>query len=201
MTWAILLSYLMACMALACTPGPNSLLVLSHGARLGWRACLPTIAGGLLGFAAVVTLALLGVASLLQQQPQWLWPLKLLGGAYLLWLGWQQWHSDAAIVANKEAKSQPLARFTQGLLAAVANPKVLLFFAAFLPQFMQPQLGFFEQWAWLTAGFLLAEGLAELLVAISASVLRPWLQQHGRRFNRGCGLLFMLLGLGLPFSG
>ncbi|WP_298445332.1 LysE family translocator [uncultured Ferrimonas sp.] len=198
MTVAVWLSYFIACMALACTPGPNSLLVLSHGARLGWRPTLATIGGGLLGFALVVSLALAGLAGLLLQYPQWLMPLKLLGGAYLLKLGWQQWHAVAVIGAEQSIGIGARRRFRQGLFAAIANPKVLLFFAAFLPQFMQPDLSFGQQWAWLTGGFLLAEGAVECAIALAAALLRPWLQRHGVGFNRLCGGLFMLLGLGLP---
>ncbi|MCF1428025.1 MAG: LysE family translocator [Shewanella sp.] len=197
-TWLI---YLAAVTALALTPGPNSLLALCHGATLGCRRTLPTIAGGVLGFILMISLAMMGIGSLMTASASLLSLLKYLGGAYLVYLGIQLWRSPG-LQLNIQDAVQPnwRAQCQQGFLAAIANPKVLLFFGAFLPQFMSPDAPFWQQFILLVGTFAAVECLAELVVAMLASRLRPWLSRHGSAFNRVCAGLFASLGVSLPLS-
>ena len=90
--------------------------------------------------------------------------------------------------------------FMQGFLAAASNPKVLLFYGAFLPQFIDPSRPIVTQFAIMAASFAVVEALVEYLLARLAHRVRPMLRRAGRRFNRACGGLFMLLGAALPIS-
>jgi homoserine/homoserine lactone efflux protein len=136
-TWLI---YLLAATGLSLTPGPNSLLVLTHGALHGHRKTLFTVAGGAIGFVALIALSMLGIGAVLKASASALTMLKLLGGAYLVWLGIELWRAPAIHVRAAAAKTDTrgAALFRQGLLAAVTNPKALLFYGAFLPQFIDP---------------------------------------------------------------
>ena len=89
-TWLI---YLVAAIGLSLTPGPNSLLVLTHGALHGHRKTLFTVAGGAIGFVALIALSMLGIGALLKASGDALTVLKVLGGAYLVWLGIQLWRA------------------------------------------------------------------------------------------------------------
>ena len=89
-TWLI---YLVAAIGLSLTPGPNSLLALTHGALHGHRRTLYTVAGGALGFVAVIALSMLGIGALLQASASALLVLKWVGGAYLVWLGIALWRA------------------------------------------------------------------------------------------------------------
>lgn len=91
-TWLI---YLLASIGLSLTPGPNSLLALTHGALYGARRTLFTIIGGVFGFCALIALAMFGLSALLQASASVLSVLKWVGGAYLVWLGIQLWRSRA----------------------------------------------------------------------------------------------------------
>ena len=91
-TWLI---YLLASIGLSLTPGPNSLLALTHGALYGARRTLFTIVGGVVGFSALIALAMFGLSALLQTSAAVLGILKWVGGAYLVWLGIQLWRSPA----------------------------------------------------------------------------------------------------------
>ena len=85
-TWLI---YSVAALGLSLSPGPNGLLALTHGALYGWRRTISTIAGGALGFTILIALSLFGIGTLLQSTLIGLTVLKLVGGAYLIWLGSQ----------------------------------------------------------------------------------------------------------------
>lgn len=198
-TWLI---YLLAVVGLSLTPGPNSLLALTHGALYGHRRSLFTIAGGSAGFVLLIALSMLGIGALLQASANALVILKFTGGAYLIWLGVQLWRAPP-IRLTPDATAFPRKNrtlFRQGLLAAISNPKVLLFYGAFLPQFIDPGRSLWQQFVVMAASFALVEFGVEYLLARLAHRIRPWLERTGRRFNRVCGGLFALMGAALPLT-
>ncbi|MFJ4156729.1 LysE family translocator [Pseudomonas sp. NPDC089752] len=198
-TWLI---YLLASIGLSLTPGPNSLLALTHGALYGTRRTLFTIVGGVFGFSALIALAMFGLTALLQTSASVLTVLKWVGGAYLVWLGVQLWRSPALhLELNAQAaRLSNSGLFRQGLLSAMANPKVLLFYGAFLPQFIDPQRGLFLQFVIMAATFASVEFMVEYLLARLAFRIKPWLTRGGKGFNRCCGGLFALIGVALPLG-
>ena len=198
-TWLI---YLVAAIGLSLTPGPNSLLALTHGALHGHRRTLYTVAGGALGFVAVIALSMLGIGALLQASASALLVLKWVGGAYLVWLGVQLWRApplnlQAVAGAPFPRRSQ---LFRQGLFAAVSNPKALLFYGAFLPQFLDPARSLWLQFAVMAGTFAVIECVVEVLLARLAHRVRPALERFGRRFNRVCGGAFAAMGVALPLT-
>ncbi|WJM51336.1 LysE family transporter [Pseudomonas asiatica] len=198
-TWLI---YLLASIGLSLTPGPNSLLALTHGALYGARRTLFTIIGGVFGFSALIALAMFGLSALLQASASVLSVLKWVGGAYLVWLGIQLWRSPGLHLelTAQCARLGNAGLFRQGLLSAMANPKVLLFYGAFLPQFIDPQRGLLLQFVVMAATFASVEFLVEYLLARLAFRIRPWLAKGGKGFNRCCGSLFALIGVALPLG-
>jgi homoserine/homoserine lactone efflux protein len=196
-TWLI---YLLAAVGLSLSPGPNGLLALTHGALHGRRKALYTICGGASGFVVVMALSMFGIGALLQASLVWLLVLKWLGGAYLVWLGIQVWRSPP-IGVDVERPAQPRAGgslFRQGALAALTNPKAILFFAAFLPQFIDAGRSLLVQFAVMAGTFAAIEIATELLIASMASRISPWLRRVGRRFNQACGGVFVAIGVALP---
>lgn len=198
-TWLI---YLTAIVGLALTPGPNGLLALTHGALHGHRRTLWTIAGGVIGFVALMALSMFGLAALLKASAHALVVLKWLGGAYLIWLGIQLWRAPALqLKALDKAPLKPgPVLLRQGLLSAISNPKVILFYGAFLPQFIDPMRDLWLQFAVMALTFALVEGLVEYVLARAAHRIRPWLERSGKGFNRCCGGLFALMGAALPLT-
>ena len=200
-TWLL---YLAASVGLSLSPGPNGLLALTHGAIHGRRKALFTISGGVLGFVLVIALSLFGIGALLQASITWLTVLKWVGGAYLVWLGVQLWRAPPLDMqgAGGAAAARPgMALFKEGFLSAVTNPKALLFFAAFLPQFIDPGRSLVVQFAVMAGTFGVVEFLYELMVAAAAQHVRPWLRRTGRRFNQACGGIFMAIGIAMPLRG
>ena len=199
-TWLL---YLVAAFGLSLTPGPNSLLVLTHGALHGHRKTLFTVGGGALGFVALIGLSMMGIGALLKASVHALLVLKLVGGAYLVWLGLQLWRAPA-IHLRPDAARQTAVRgremFRQGLLTAVSNPKALLFYGAFLPQFIDPARDLLTQFIVMATVFVAVEVLVEYLLALLAHRIRPWLERAGKNFNRVCGGMFAAMGVALPMT-
>ncbi|KRW63963.1 lysine transporter LysE [Pseudomonas sp. TTU2014-096BSC] len=195
-TWLI---FLAASAGLSLSPGPNGLLALTHGAMHGNRKTSFTILGGTLGFVLVIALCMFGIGALIQSSVHWLTALKWLGGLYLVWLGIQVWRSPAiSVVVSERIEAKGWRLFRQGLLSAATNPKCLLFFSAFLPQFIDPQRSLLQQFAVVAATFAATEIVTEFALASGAHRIRPWLASVGRRFNQACGGVFVAIGAALP---
>ena len=196
-TWLI---YLAAAIGLSLSPGPNGLLALTHGALHGRRMTLWTIFGGSFGFVAVIALSMFGIGALLQTSLVWLTVLKWLGGAYLVWLGIQVWRAPALGVELMALSSERggWSLFRQGALSAMTNPKGILFFAAFLPQFIDPARSLVMQFLIMAGTFAGIEVITEFVIASTAHRIRPWLERSGKRFNQACGGIFIAIGAALP---
>ncbi|MGA0847841.1 MAG: LysE family translocator [Pontimonas sp.] len=199
-TWLL---YSAAALGLSLTPGPNGLLALTHGALYGLKKTTFTIAGGALGFVLVIALSLFGIGALLAASAQLLIVLKWVGGAYLIWLGIQVWQSPA--IGSTPKATGPLvtrtAVFRQGLLAAVTNPKGILFFVAFLPQFLVTDSPLFIQFAIMTVTFVGIEIVTETVIALGSEKIQPFLAKFGTRVNQTFGAVFIAIGIALPLRG
>ena len=200
MDWHTWLIYLLAATGLSLSPGPNGLLALTHGALHGGRRALFTIFGGASGFVVVIALSMFGIGALLQASLVWLTVLKWVGGAYLVWLGIQVWRAPPVGVGavGSAAPRAGWSLFRQGALSALTNPKGILFFAAFLPQFIDPARSLAGQFVVMAGTFAAIEIGTELLIASMAHRVSPWLQRVGRRFNQACGGVFVAIGALLP---
>lgn len=194
------LLFLLTSVGIALTPGPNVLLALTHGALHGNRKALWTIMGGVIGLVAVMGLCMFGIGALVRTSALWLTGLKLVGGAYLVWLGIRLWAAPPIVVASESraAAARGAALFRSGFLTAATNPKGLLFFSALLPQFLSAERSLAAQFLVMGATYAVVEFAVEYLYAAAAHRVRPWLARVGRRFNRVCGGIFVAIGAALP---
>ena len=197
------LIYFAAVLGLTLTPGPNGLLALTHGAIYGTRKTIATIFGGSVGFASVIGLSMFGIGALLAASSQALIVLKFLGGAYLVWLGIQVWRSPSLGEASPKVleRVSSASLFRHGALAALTNPKGILFFVAFLPQFIDPAISLLTQFVVMAATFVVIEFIYEYVVASLANKIQPWLAKFGKKVNRVFGGIFMAIGVALPLRG
>ncbi|HEY8383987.1 MAG TPA: LysE family transporter [Microvirga sp.] len=201
MSLELWLVYCAAAVTLSLTPGPNGLLSLTHGACFGFRPTVSTVLGGALGFLVLIAASLAGMGALLAASERAFTITKWIGAAYLVYLGIRVWRAPAPVVslaaADAAREARPLRMFNQGFLVAVSNPKALIFFAAFLPQFMVPGVSYWAQLAVLGGTFVVVEIAYELLLAVMAQRIAPWLARHGRWFNRAAGATFVGIGAAL----
>ena len=137
----VLLMFFLSALMLALAPGPDNLFVLAQSAQHGKGAGLAVTAGlctGLIGHTVAVAC---GVATLIMGSSVAFEALKYCGGAYLLWLSWLSFRAGASEAAA-EIPSLPAARlYGRGIIMNITNPKVLVFFLAFLPQFASLKYG------------------------------------------------------------
>jgi len=200
MDLSTLLLFVPACFALNLAPGPNNLLSVSNATRYGFRAACAAGAGRLAAFAGMIALAASGLAVILHTSATLFGVIKVLGAAYLFYLAWQLWRAEPAAGQDEGAVSAgllPLMR--QEFLVAAGNPKAILIFTAFLPQFVDASAPMAPQFALLGVLFLLFEGVAIVLYAALGTRLRLWFRapRSKRIFNRSCAGLLSGAGLGL----
>ena len=201
MDFNIWLIYFLAATGLSLSPGPNGLLALTHGALHGRRMAVYTVLGGSVGFTMVVALSMFGIGALLKTSLVWLIVLKWIGGVYLVWLGIQVWRSPPIgleLSTATEPRAAGWSLFRQGALSALTNPKGILFFTAFLPQFIDPKQSLWVQFIVMAGTFAAIEFVTEMFIASVAHGLSTWLGKVGRRFNQICGGVFIAIGAFLP---
>jgi threonine/homoserine/homoserine lactone efflux protein len=138
-TWLL---FCLACAALAATPGPNMLFLLSRTLVQGRGAGFVSLAGTSAGFALHALAAALGLSALLAAVPLAYEVVRWAGAVYLAWLAIATWRSSTPRDANVAVPhAEPAQMFRQGLLTSVLNPKVAVFQLAFFPQFIDPARG------------------------------------------------------------
>jgi len=195
-----LLLYVVTVSAVMVSPGPSMLLALNNGACHGMRVAGFGIAGAMLSDLLLIGAVGCGLGALLQASEQLFSVVKWGGAAYLLYLAWAIWRSPARALQVNAAQVSATGRkaFLRALFVGLSNPKGILFFSAFLPQFIQPAAPVAHQYvvlALVSAAIdcvmmcLYAYGGRHAMRAFSARVM-TWV-------NRGCAGMLALLALGL----
>jgi len=197
-----LLLFIPACFALNMAPGPNNLLSLHNASRYGLRTACVAGAGRILAFSGMITLAAMGLAVVLHTSEYLFLSIKVIGAAYLFYIAWQLWRApggEAQLAGDHPRGTWRLAR--QEFWVAAGNPKAILLFTAFLPQFvsMNSAMPVSEQFLWLGGLFLLLEWAAIAIYAGLGAYLQRWFNRPGPRrvFNRVSASLLGCAGLGL----
>jgi threonine/homoserine/homoserine lactone efflux protein len=195
MTLATYLLYVAAVALLIVTPGPTMLMCLTNAVNHGPRSAMTSVAGAATALLAVMALSAAGLGALLTASEAAFTLLKVLGAAYLIWLGVRTFRSDAVLAVG--AATPPRRSFyLQGLLVGASNPKAVLFFAAFFPQFLDPGRPVAPQFAILALTFMVLEFTVLTLCAAGVGRLVPLLTSSNtvRWINRVCGSLLALMG-------
>ena len=201
------LAFFAASWGIAISPGSGAVLSMSHGLAYGVRQSSATIAGLQLGLAVILLIAGVGVGALLLASATAFTVVKVLGAAYLIWLGLKQWRSPvdaqapAAGTALVKHPGLPTVRerVLTGFMTNVTNPKGIVFMVAVLPQFIDP-----HRPLWLQLLILLVTSIGVDLVvmhgyAFLASRAQRWLAtaKARRAQNRVFGGVLMAMGASL----
>jgi threonine/homoserine/homoserine lactone efflux protein len=198
-TW---LAFVAATVVLILIPGPNVTLLVANSLTYGPRRALVTLAGTSTAIALQLLVVALGMTSLIPVLADSFGWLRWLGAAYLLYLGIQQWRAAPLALDDVEARPITAKLFWQGMLVSATNPKTLLFYAAFLPQFIDPQAAVGPQMALLCTTFLVIATVLDGGYVLVAGRARGWLRdrKRARLRNRLTGALLMATGLGLALA-
>lgn len=196
-TWWLFLG---AVFLLSGTPGPNMLHILSRSVEFGMRRSIAAMAGCLSALVLVLTASAGGLTALLMALPGAFEVLRYAGAAYLLYIGIQAWRADVAPIDVAEgtfARTESAAKlFRGGFIIGISNPKLLLFAAAFLPQFVNPQAPKPPQFAILVATFAAVEMLWYVIYGAAGGSLSRQLRKPSlkKAFNRMTGTIFIGFG-------
>lgn len=192
-----------ASLLLGLSPGPDNIFVLTQSALRGAAAGLIVTLGLSTGLVVHTTAVALGVAAIFQASALAFTALKLIGAAYLVYLAWQAFRASAVGMASSGDSVGISHRqlYRRGIIMNVTNPKVSIFFLAFLPQFADPARGSLSLQMMLLGGvFILSTLLVFGGVALLAGSVGDWLKhsdQAQRLINRIAGTVFILLALKL----
>ena len=189
-------AFLGAAVLLALAPGPDNLFVLMQSAMRGRAAGLLVVLGLCSGLLVHTAAVALGLATLFASSALAFNLLKAAGAIYLVWLAWQAWHAPAASAAHSaEAAPSALQLYRRGIVMNVTNPKVSIFFLAFLPQFVAAERGSVgQQVLALGALFMLATLIVFGAIALAAGTLRELLLRSPRAqvtMNRVAAAVFV----------
>jgi homoserine/homoserine lactone efflux protein len=177
MSLELYLAFALASFILIIVPGPTASLIIANALRHGSAAGLKNVAGTQAGLALMLMVAGIGLTSLIAALGAWFDWLRLAGAFYLIYLGWKMWRGADSIgsIGAAVARTPKAGFFLQGFLVAISNPKMLFFFGAFFPQFLDharpegPQIALMGATAMVLAALsdgtyaLLAGGLGRAL--------------------------------------
>ena len=195
-TW---IAFAVASTALLIVPGPTITIVVSYALGVGRSSAWSTVSGAVVGDFTAMTLSLLGAGAVLAASAKLFTALKFVGAAYLIWLGVQLWRVEPS--AEKVSRSQRSfsgrSMFWNCYVVTALNPKSIMFFIAFVPQFVNPEAPALIQFAILETTFLALAGLTLTIWAALASRLRSKLQQPAtlRVANRIGGSFLIAAGV------
>jgi homoserine/homoserine lactone efflux protein len=197
----LLFAFVLAVTILMLIPGPNVALIVANSVAYGSRYGLLTVAGTSSAIVVQLGVTALGMTEVLGAMGAWFEWIRWIGVVYLVYLGLKQWRAPAVdLTATKpEPKSGP-AIYTRALFVSLTNPKTLLFYGAFFPQFIAPERDIGLQVAVLSATFLALAVLVDGTWAVVAGHARELLASRGRLRNRLSGGLLMGAGLGLAMA-
>lgn len=188
-----------AMFVLAVTPGPGVFAAVSQALSSGFRSSLAVIAGIVLGDLVFLLLAVFGLAAIAHALGDLFFVIRILGGAYLIWLGWKMWTGEPEPFhgSGRALDRNGLKRFLGGLFITLGNPKVILFYAGFLPTFI-------DLTRLKTLDIALVAGLVALILSgvtgaysFAASRARSLFssQRASRNMNRSAGTVMIGTGV------
>ncbi len=200
MDWHVWLAYFVASWVIAVSPGSGAVLAMSHGLAYGVRGASATVLGLQIGLAFILLVAGAGVGAVLVASAGAFMVVKLLGAAYLLWLGFKQWRAPVTLDDGGAQAGPPVMRLRQrvltGALTNATNPKGIVFMVAVLPQFIDPKLPLLLQLLILLVTTLAVDTVVMHGYALLASRLRALLRSARARCTQNRVFGGVLMGMG-----
>lgn len=198
-------AFFAAALFLAIAPGPDNIFVLTQSALFGVKAGILTTIGLATGLCVQTAAVAAGVAAMLRASPWAFTVLKFFGAAYLCWLAWLSLRANAAQTGDAKGSFPGYgALYWRGVIMNVSNPKVLLFFFAFLPQFCKDGAGpFWLQIIYFGILFIMAALIVFACVALLGGRLSRWLNKSAKTqiiMHRSAAAIFLGLALALAFA-
>lgn len=203
MSFELWLAFAAASTVVLMIPGPTIILVVSYALGAGRATALWTVLGVFLGDLVAIILSVIGLGALLAASSTAFTILKWIGGAYLIWLGYKLFTAPAEAhqLEGKAATTSGAKMAFHAFAVTVTNPKSIVFFIAFLPQFLNPAAASLPQLSVMVATFTILAALNALIYALAAGSLRERLKRPSvlKWMNRGGGATLMAMGAATLF--
>ena len=198
----VFFAFFLATTVMIALPGPSVLLTVAHSISFGSKKALITVAGATVGIGIQLTIAAIGLTSLLNSVVMAFELLRWLGAVYLVYLGIKQWKSSDIPLEFDEIVVNKTNLFLQGVIITVFNPKSLIFIAAFLPQFINLTQPVGIQFMVIIPTFLFITFSVTSLWVLAAGKIRTILKNNhtSKTVFRSTGGLMILSGLCLAFA-
>lgn len=198
---AFLLSFALASFLIVIVPGLTVTVIIANSLKHGARAGLLNVLGTQIGLTMMIAILAVGMSAVVSSMGSVFEILRIVGAAYLIWLGIKMWRSDGAL-GEKETAVRPMGSFVlQGFIVIWSNPKALLFFGAFIPQFIDPAGSAAMQTVVLGSIFMIVATLFDSVYAIAAGGAGGWLSRERVRLTERISGTFLIGGgLWLAFA-
>lgn len=195
MSLEIYAAYVLACVLITLVPGPTVTVIVANSLAYGVRAGLLNVAGTQVGLAVMMLTLIVGLSSVIEVMG-WLFDwLRIAGALYLVWLGWKLIRAPDALDMRERLAPAPRAGFfVQGLVVLLANPKALLWFGAFIPQFVDPRGDYVAQIALLGLTAMAVAAVTDGAYAVLTGRARALLSRGRVRFVSRLSGAFLIGG-------
>lgn len=193
MTFETWLAFAAASLLLTMTPGPSILLGMVHSLNFGARKTVYTALGDISANMVQMLLVAIGIGVVLAHSAFMFQAIKWTGVLVLLFMGWRAWHAPSSYEPDgeKTRRDDAIKLFASGFLVAIGNPKALVFFTAFFPQFIDPAKNLQSQLLLMCPTMALLDFSFVMLYAAGAGELLGFLKKHPRALNRLSGSVLM----------
>lgn len=207
MSFNYFMMYLLTIFVATIIPGPSMLLALTHGMKYGTKRTMATALGNLLVTLLQAAISMAGLGAILLTSENIFNIIKLIGAAYLIYMGITIWRSPSLTLDEKSEReagpSEPLKNmFLKGVLVTAGNPKAIVFFTAVFPQFINPQNAYIPQFmTFLITGGIIAFSCFMIYAIGGQNILSAFLKTPvGKHLNKIIGGTFIGSGIGLAVS-
>jgi threonine/homoserine/homoserine lactone efflux protein len=194
MSIEVYLAYVAACILVTIIPGPTVTLIIANSLTHGMRAGLLNVAGTQLGLAIMLGVLLVGLSSVIATMGVWFDYVRIAGAVYLVWLGWKLLRANAGFGQIGQTPAPRGGFFLQGFLVLMSNPKALLWFGAFIPQFVDPSGNYVGQIVLLGATAMATAAITDGAYAVLAGRTGKFMSVRRIRLASQLSGLFLIGG-------
>ena len=194
MSVELYLAYVAACILITIIPGPTVTLIIANSLTHGMRAGLLNVAGTQLGLAIMLGVLLVGLSSVIATMGVWFDYVRIAGAIYLVWLGWKLLRANAGFGQIGQTPAPRGGFFLQGFLVLISNPKALLWFGAFIPQFVDPSGNYVGQIVLLGATAMATAAITDGAYAVLAGRTGRFMSARRIRLASQLSGLFLIGG-------
>ena len=186
------LMLLIACLVMSFSPGPNAIFALTTTIRIGAKAGMRIVLGSILGFSCLILFAMFGLATVFKHQPHLIFMIKIIGATYLIYLAFSLFNQKKSLRLVSDDVINVKKLFRTGFYLAVSNPKIILFWIAFVPSIVDASSLHISTFLMVVMTFIIVEGVAEMSMVILGKAIQPFFAEHLAKIEKISACIFLV---------